>query len=98
LSLPSLFPYTTLFRSGAVLAQERDAVETRAEPGSSLAVAFLPLTLAHGALVPPDAEPLEVADDRLLAAGHVPRGVGVVDPQQQRSEEHTSELQSRVDL
>ena len=41
------------------------------------------LARAHRSLVPLHAEPLEVADDRLLAAGHVPGRIGVVDPQQQ---------------
>ena len=67
---------------GPVLAQERDAVEAVAERRRCLAVALGSLALPHRPLVPREAEPVEVAEDLLLAAGHVPRGVGVVDPQQ----------------
>src|SRR5205823_3393941 len=46
-------------------------------------VDVLPLALAQGALVPGHAEPFEVAQDLLLAAGYVARRVGVVDPEQE---------------
>ena len=49
---------------------------------AGLAVALLPLALAHRALVPLEPEPLEVAEDLLLPARHVARRIGVVDPQQ----------------
>src|SRR5581483_3984591 len=41
------------------------------------------LALPHRAGVPFDPEPAQIVEDRLLAAGDVPRGVRVVDPQQQ---------------
>src|SRR5215204_1202921 len=67
---------------GAVFAEQRDAVEPLAELRSGLPVAVLPLALPHGPFVPREAEPLEVADDLLLTAGHVALGIRVVDPQQ----------------
>jgi A/G-specific adenine glycosylase len=72
----------------AVLAQQRDAVEAIPERGSGLAVTLLALTLPHRPLVPLEPEPLKVADDLLLAAGHVPSGVGVVDPEEHPVAEH----------
>ena len=67
----------------AVLAQKRHAVEALAQLPARLDVAFPPLALAHRPLVPLDSEPLEVAQQLLLTAGHVARRVGVVDPEQQ---------------
>ena len=54
------------------------------QSGRRLAVARLPLALAHRPLVPVDPEPAQVVEDRLLAAGQVARRVGVVDAQQHR--------------
>ena len=68
-----------LVRRRAVLAQERDALEPVAERRADLAMAVGALALAHRPLVPRDAEPLEVGDDRLLPALDVPRRIGVVD-------------------
>ena len=71
-------------RRGPVLAQERDPPEpVPSEPLRSRAVDLLAVALPERPLVPADAEPLEVAQDLLLAAGHVSRRVGVVDPQQE---------------
>ena len=67
---------------GAVLAEQRDPVEALAELGARLAVAVLPLALPDGPVLPGEPEPLQVADDLLLPARHVPLRVGVVDPQQ----------------
>ena len=67
---------------GSVFAEERDPVEALAELGSGLAVARLPLALAHRPIVPREPEPLKVADDLLLPARHVPLRIGVVDPEQ----------------
>ena len=50
-----------------------------------LAMPHEALALQQRALVPADAEPLEVGDDRLGAARDVPGRVGVVDPQQERA-------------
>jgi A/G-specific adenine glycosylase len=69
-------------RGGAVFAEERDPVETVAESGRCLAVAVLPFALSHGSLVPSEPEPLEVADDLLLAARDVSLRIGVVDPEE----------------
>ncbi len=72
----------------AVLTQERRPAEAvAAKLLGRFAVPLLPLALAHGALVPADAEPLEVAQDRLFPAREVPSRVGVVD-----SEEHVIAL------
>ena len=66
-----------------VLAEERRPSEAvAAEPLDCGAVELLPLALADRPLVPGEAEPLEVAEDRLLPAPDVARRVGVVDPQQ----------------
>src|SRR5207244_1257526 len=65
----------------AVLADQRDPVEALAELAAGFPVTVLPLALASRPFCPAEAEPLEVADDLPLPAGHVPPGVGVVDPQ-----------------
>src|SRR3954468_4844327 len=66
----------------AVLAQQRDPVETSTEAGPRLAMPVRTLALPHRAFVPLELEPLQVADDVVFAAGHVPARVGVVDAQQ----------------
>ena len=68
-----------LVRRRAVLAQERRPFEAVAELRCHLAMPVCALALAHRPFVPRDAEPLEVGDDRLLAARDVARGIGVVD-------------------
>src|SRR3712207_6848209 len=75
----TLFPYTTLFRSG--LHDGVDAVRHASRAGDGVAVDH--------------EEPQPVRDDRLLdlAWQMVPDRVGTVGAV--RSEEHTSELQSR---
>jgi hypothetical protein len=72
--------------------QQRHAAEPERAVGIRLAdqVRGLPvpeeaLALPHGPLVPAQAEPLEVRDDRLGAALDVPGRVGVVDPEEQRA-------------
>src|SRR2546422_4144911 len=74
----TLFPYTTLFRSGA----ENDLLDRLARDP-----AFQALKVA-------------VRPEELDPAGYVGRAPGQVDEflQQVRSEEHTSELQSRLHL
>ncbi len=71
-----------VIRGRAVLAQQGQAVEPVAQRSTGLAMAFCPLALPDRPLVPRDPEPLEIAEDRLLAARDVARSVGVVDPQQ----------------
>ena len=72
-------------RRRAVAPPERHALEDLLEAGSvgRREVALGPLALPDRAVVPGDPEPAEIGLDRLLAAGDVPRRVGVVDPQQQ---------------
>jgi hypothetical protein len=70
-------------RSRPVGPEQRDPAEALAAQAlGGLAVRVLTLALAHRPLVPRDPEPLEVADERLLPAGHVSRRVRVVDPEQ----------------
>src|SRR3712207_7641166 len=77
----TLFPYTTLFRS-------RDA--RQGDPAGHL----------QGAQRPADAVVFQVGGEDVVALadhaldGHVQR-VGAVEGEDERSEEHTSELQSR---
>jgi len=69
---------------GAVLAEERDPPEAvSAEARRRLAVELLTIALARGPFVPLDAQPLEIANDLLLSFGHVPRGIRVVDAQEE---------------
>ena len=73
-----------LVGGGAVLAYERDALEPRhPELVRRFTVSLTTLRLANRPLVPLHAQPLQVAENRLLAARHVPGRVCVVDPQQQ---------------
>src|SRR2546430_12447475 len=82
----TLFPYTTLFRSLAV-EQVLDDPAVLAE---------------HTGVVDPDAAPqhlLELGADALVPVELVDRGVERgLDAGRQRSEEHTSELQSQPNL
>jgi A/G-specific adenine glycosylase len=59
-----------------------DTVEPGAELLAGLRVPSRPSALPDRPLVPVDAEPAEVGEDRVLAAGNVALRVGVVDPQQ----------------
>ena len=68
--------------SAPVFSKQRGPFEALAELGAGLAVAVLPLALPYRPLVPFHPEPFEVAQDRRLAARHVARLIGVVDPQQ----------------
>ena len=73
-----------LVGGGAVLADERDAVEPRhPELLRRFTVSLATLRLANRPLVPLHAQPLQVVENRLLAARHVSGRVGVVDPKQQ---------------
>jgi A/G-specific adenine glycosylase len=69
-------------RGRAVLPQQCDSVEPVAESRRGLSVALLPIALSHRPFVPVEAEPLEVADDLVLAAGDVSLRIGVVDPEE----------------
>src|SRR2546430_10024540 len=81
----TLFPYTTLFRSIVVRALERrELMRRRASPGRGVHHVQVPIAVAIGV-----GTPLAHEDER-LAVGR-PGG-------QERSEEHTSELQSQSNL
>jgi len=72
-----------VIRRGAVLAQERDPVEAiRPDLLRRLAVPVESLALPYRPFVPRDSEPVEVAENRLLAPLDVPRRIGVVDSEQ----------------
>src|SRR2546422_4701369 len=75
----TLFPYTTLFRSVAAAAEERDRG---------------PAQEFRDRIVERELAVLDEAEDR--AGGE--RGVGLGEDRPDRSEEHTSELQSRLHL
>src|SRR5690349_22730655 len=78
----SLFPYTTLFRSPS----DPNFLHVR------YGLCAQPLSLE---LVPPDSTPIDQVDPAAASALH---RLLVVHRLQPRSEEHTSELQSRRDL
>src|SRR3954447_3617914 len=65
-----------------VLAHKRDPVETVAELPAGFRITSGALALADRAFVPHHPEPGEIGEDRVLAAGYVALGVGVVDPQE----------------
>src|SRR3712207_7173062 len=80
----TLFPYTTLFRSRPALPQRRDTAVDDAEPEQAPDEPCLALHRGEvrGGVAPREREPGdEVVEDELV--------------QDDRSEEHTSELQSR---
>src|SRR5438874_4044583 len=76
----TLFPYTTLFRSGEPFAVLRTIMDDRDRPGAEVVRDILRRDLALLVVTAADAE-------------HVREARAAV-----RSEEHTSELQSRRDL
>src|SRR5690242_21124196 len=77
---PTLFPYTTLFRSGAAQHGRRDR---RSSARAGLGTAARPLARRRGT------EPRRAARPRRRLCARLPPP---------RSEEHTSELQSHVNL
>src|SRR5207249_11365179 len=79
----TLFPYTTLFRSRRRCGAQRRGVAVRTGAGGADAVLR--------------ADDVEVRGGRLQTAVVVAGGVGA-EAGDLRSEEHTSELQSRFDL
>src|SRR5207247_8032993 len=87
---PPLFPYTTLFRSMNRLEQrigKIDEVLTKDEQRTAFKEVFD--WLGTTTEIPPNSYTREWARELLAAIGALA---------QYRSEEHTSELQSRVDL
>src|SRR5690606_41763116 len=91
--LPTLFPYTTLFRSWAPDGRIRSIVDIRWPALRRFLLMFLP-TLAAAALAPGLVQWLEPALHRTMQV--VLPSWWDLDPG--RSEEHTSELQSRENL
>src|SRR5207247_8534885 len=81
-----LFPYTTLFRSAAYARQ-------RVVPEDQPFVAPRALNRDRAA-----EHRLRMRGREVVGDLHVPRRLRIVAELVQRSEEHTSELQSRVDL
>src|SRR5207247_8226994 len=79
---PTLFPYTTLFRSVRAAARFRSPSAPPCRPVSP-----------DGKWPLPDAE---LSHQKRMAA--IGRAAHLYEPLVPRSEEHTSELQSRVDL
>src|SRR5699024_12710359 len=84
---PTLFPYTTLFRSIGALPNSLPAPTL---PGADWA-------MTQSLLVPALAVAALAAIESLLSA-RVAAGMADTGPYQPRSEEHTSELQSRFEL
>src|SRR5207249_7020367 len=91
----TLFPYTTLFRSAEGNVTPAAEFNVWADPeaakrvfASGLDLTMVGLDVTHKALVGAEHK------ERLRAAGRVGRTVAEL----LRSEEHTSELQSRFDL
>src|SRR5690606_41315974 len=86
---PPLFPYTTLFRSGG----EEEALLGAAARAEEHVERAVDVAHARGRqpFVPFDGE-------RQVALGRVRRGVRRAHEHELRSEEHTSELQSREKL
>src|SRR5207253_10343131 len=82
---PTLFPYTTLFRSGHQLIMKTVVERARATSAVPTVITFEPHPRA--VLHPESAPPLLQTFDQKIEA------LGVL-----RSEEHTSELQSRGHL
>ena len=71
-----------VIRGRTVLPDQRDPIEALAERGARFPIALLPRALTHRPFVPLEPEPLEVADELLLAPGDVSLWVGVVDTKQ----------------
>src|SRR5207249_5611513 len=93
---PTLFPYTTLFRSPGVL--QTDEERLRAAPLAPRALDVAPVALGaardFAGIAHPPAVALEEAPVFDVAVGEQQRELERL----ARSEEHTSELQSRFDL
>src|SRR5207247_6980125 len=89
----TLFPYTTLFRSGRAVNGQKGGSRTATVridgPGDQLLASAALTEDQHRDVLGCD------ATDRLV---HLLHGRAATDQDIRRSEEHTSELQSRVDL
>src|SRR5207248_11389358 len=89
---PTLFPYTTLFRSAMKLERINAAAQTEF-PNAS------PLSRSQSVSKMSAAVPERKRMPERIVTGTLPRGLGICTPDEtSRSEEHTSELQSPYDL
>src|SRR2546422_9912531 len=90
----TLFPYTTLFRSLSRVGAERCSATGQEEARASLVVVQQHEgDRRRAAAVARERPPLEGGE-----VGARPRAQRVVEAKRRRSEEHTSELQSRLHL
>src|SRR5690606_39998232 len=92
----SLFPYTTLFRSVQLLAQVIDLFQVAEKERQA---EHLDVGVHAGEATARECRALQLADTHLaqhalVVAHHATR----IEPERNRSEEHTSELQSRENL
>src|SRR5207247_11248278 len=90
----TLFPYTTLFRSAYLEACRQLAYE---EGEHSVIFVALTYVLEPGALGEQKSKAAQLGIKRLMEMGIMPHIIACR-AARPRSEEHTSELQSRVDL
>src|SRR5207249_8641572 len=96
--ISTLFPYTTLFRSQQVNASAGAAREVRELVGEKALAGSGQAREEHHA---PAGKLADLAGEPRVGVQHQARGVAgaqATKPSQTRSEEHTSELQSRFDL
>src|SRR5207249_10116817 len=93
----TLFPYTTLFRSPASVADVHRPGRIRADELDHRPASGAGLAVAEAVALAPDRFQLAVPDVARQPDVEEARP-GDLDLLEQRSEEHTSELQSRFDL
>src|SRR5438093_8813383 len=86
LPTPTLFPYTTLFRSEAILASAKEGIGVDE------------ILEAIVTRIPPPGGDASVPLQALVFDSHYDPYKGVVAVEDQRSEEHTSELQSLTNI
>src|SRR5690606_41874419 len=89
----TLFPYTTLFRSAAISASEQVVKALHLNPFACFHIATLALQHDKAVALAEGAENV-----RALMAGGAHLQLALRVARQNRSEEHTSELQSRENL
>src|SRR5206468_12271805 len=88
---PTLFPYTTLFRSIDTIGGEFNAFTGKEYTGYYVKCAAESRDIALDVLV-------DMLRNSKFAPDEIDREKGVIIEEMNRSEEHTSELQSRSDL
>src|SRR5690606_41924868 len=95
--IPTLFPYTTLFRSetrGDFVLRDQEVRFRGSLDSLSTLLAGSPSQVA----VRLTGEPIEATYEGTISTAPVTRLAGALDVKAGRSEEHTSELQSRENL